>query len=681
MGLVAQAKLVVRRDGWRAFFAKGLTFAGRKIEVPFLIARDRVIDTWPPRRSLTAPESLSSPRPPFLVDPTTLTRRAETFLRRYPRAADRLIAQAKAVLAQRFDLLGLGEVYVGETIDWHLDFVRRIRFDVRHYQRQNYLRGDGSDVKVPWELARMQHLPLLALAWRLTGDEAYAARALAHIDDFCRHNKPRFGIHWTCAMEVGLRAFSISLAATILADRLDAEPNRRQNILRLLEASAAHIEKNLEYDPHLTSNHYLGDLLGLLSVAVAFPELPHSERRREFAVRELRREMDKQFDKDGVNFEASVAYHRLSLEIMTAAYLLCRAGKIDLGRDFQQRLRAAFRFVSAASYADGTVPLIGDNDSGRVFKLLPRADNDQHYLCELGTALFGEDLLVRPVAQPDPEVYWWLDGQVERLAQAKPRPRRHFAFAAAGRYFLETDEAKLAFVAGPVGQCGNGGHAHNDALSFTYFAKGREVIADPGTYGYTASPVWRNRLRSTAAHSTVQVDGAEINPFDSTLLFTLDDVAKARGDMEDLNEGYLEVRGRHRGYRRLNEPVEMVRIAHFYLPGSVRISDEFLATGEHRYEQRLVLAPGIEAALFAGARNANELLGRIRAPASAYWQWIGLLSWAGGAVHLLSGGGDDYWRVEPGWHCPGYGHKAPTRILVRRWRQFGAGERSFALIL
>ncbi|HPM75795.1 MAG TPA: alginate lyase family protein [bacterium] len=681
MGLAAQAKLVIRRDGWRAFFAKGLAFVGRKAEVPFLSARDRLINTWPARRDLPAPETLCSPRPPFLVDPATLPRRVDAFRRRCPQAAERLLAQADAALNNRFDLLGLGEVFVGETIDWRRDFVHDVRFPVRNFRRQNYVRGDGSDVKVPWELARLQHLPLLALAWRMTGDDKYALRALAHVEDFCRYNKPRFGIHWACPMEIGLRAFSVGLTATILADRLADEPRRRAKILRLMEASAAHIEQNLEYDPNLTSNHYLGDLLGLLAAAIAFPELPHSERRREFAVREFRQEMEKQFDNNGVNFEASLPYHRLSLEIMTAAYLLCRGCKLELGLGFQERLRAAYRFVSAACYPDGTVPLIGDNDSGRVLKLLGRADNQMHYLCELGTALFGEDLLVLPIAEPDPEVYWWLDGQVDRLEQARPRPARHRAFTEAGRFFLETDEAKLAFVAGPVGQNGNGGHAHNDALSFTYFAQGREIVADPGTYVYTASAEWRNRLRSTAAHSTVRVDEAEINPFAPELLFTLTDHAQARGDMEDLNEGYLELRGRHRGYRRLAEPVELVRLLRCYPSGSVRVSDEFLTAGEHRYEQRLVLAPGVEGVLFAGARKANELLGRIQAPTSDYWQWVGLLSWAGGAVHLLSGGSDDHWQVEPGWSSAGYGRKEPVQILVRRWRQLGAGERSFALIL
>jgi hypothetical protein len=35
------------------------------------------------------------------------------------------------------------------------------------------------------------------------------------------------------------------------------------------------------------------------------------------------------------------------------------------------------------------------------------------------------------------------------------------------------------------------------------------VIVDPGTYCYHREPRWRNHFRSTAAHNTVVLDGAD----------------------------------------------------------------------------------------------------------------------------------------------------------------------------
>ena len=49
-------------------------------------------------------------------------------------------------------------------IDWHADFKTGRRWPLRHASLLPVAYGDGSDIKVPWELSRFQHLPLLAAA-------------------------------------------------------------------------------------------------------------------------------------------------------------------------------------------------------------------------------------------------------------------------------------------------------------------------------------------------------------------------------------------------------------------------------------------------------------------------------------------------------------------------------------
>lgn len=670
-----------RRSGWRALLVKSAAFVKGKLALPFILTRDRFGSTWPDERSLPDPASLHAPRPAFLVRPETLDERASAFNERFADQVKRLIQRADLAAAHRVDLLGLGDVDLGETIDWRLDYQSGIRFGHRHHLLQTFVRKDASDVKVPWELARLQHLPLLAVAFRLTGKAHYAQQVLKQIEDFCQANPPRVGIHWTCAMEVGLRMFSVALATTLLGDWMAADPDRWRSVLRLAQASGDFIEANLEYDPALTTNHYLADLLGLLALGVAFPELGKAEAWRTLAVEQLQREMEKQFYPDGPNFEASLPYHRLSLEIMTAAFLLCRQNGLDLGSDFRDRLQAAFRFTSAACYPNGTVPLIGDNDSGRVLKLLPRPDKDHHYLCELGTALFGESLLRKSVDAPDAELFWWLDGQVDDLVQKKPRPLEDFAFLGAGRYFFESENAEAAFVCGPVGQSGNGGHAHNDALSFTAFVHGREVITDPGTFCYTADATWRNRFRETAYHNTVRIDGREINPFHRSFVFHLADAANAKVQGVQSGEDYAQVVGRHRGYGRLPDPVDATRTLRFYRPeGNILIRDRFDARDEHSYEQRIVLAPGVEVALFAEPSERFESARSIRDEACPFWLRIGRLVWTGGAMELFSGDDGDAWCVEEICVSPGYGAKEPSTALVRSWTQGGPCERVLALV-
>jgi hypothetical protein len=71
---------------------------------------------------------------------------------------------------------GLVPAYV--PIDWHLDFKSGYRWpESTWYKDIRYGHKLGVDVKVPWELARMQHLPQLALAY------AISARGLKAINE------------------------------------------------------------------------------------------------------------------------------------------------------------------------------------------------------------------------------------------------------------------------------------------------------------------------------------------------------------------------------------------------------------------------------------------------------------------------------------------------------------------
>jgi len=99
-------------------------------------------------------------------------------------------------------------------IDWQLDFKsgHRWREDAWHL---DIAFGDrpGVDVKVPWELARMQHLPQLAWAYGLAAAGApgfepaqrYAREVRNQVLDFIACNPPGYGVNWRCTMDVAIR--------------------------------------------------------------------------------------------------------------------------------------------------------------------------------------------------------------------------------------------------------------------------------------------------------------------------------------------------------------------------------------------------------------------------------------------------------------------------------------------
>jgi hypothetical protein len=124
------------------------------------------------------------------------------------------------------------------------------------------------------------------------------------------------------------------------------------------------------------------------------------------------------------------------------------------------------------------------------------------------------------------------------------------SFTDAGWYVMRNGRDCVVISCGPNGQNGNGGHGHNDKLSFTLCLDGRDVIVDPGTFVYTPAPVLRNLFRSTASHNTVMVNGIEQNRFDQSSLglFQMADQSRPRALIWETGQRQDLFAGEHSGF-------------------------------------------------------------------------------------------------------------------------------------
>ena len=204
-------------------------------------------------------------------------------------------------------------------IDWQLDFKSGYRWsELTPSQKIKYGTVRGADVKVPWELARMQHLPQLAFAASTDPGERgrYSREFRNEILDFIATNPPRFGVNWAMTMDVAIRVANWLIAYDLFrASGATFDEPFQRTLARSVQDHGKHIIENLEWDPTLRGNHYLADVTGLLSVAAWLPRTSVADAWLCFAVGELLAEVDAQFHPDGGNFEASTSYHRLSGEL------------------------------------------------------------------------------------------------------------------------------------------------------------------------------------------------------------------------------------------------------------------------------------------------------------------------------------------------------------------------------
>ena len=531
-----------------------------------------------------------------------------------PAVKDRLLAAADRVLAHEFDLLGSDPTELGSTIDWHRDFKSGRRWPLDHISRIVVSYPDDSDIKVPWELSRCQHLPLLALAYRLTTDQRYVEEIGTQISAWIDANPVEFGVNWQCTMDVAIRAVNWVAALTLCAPDPAIQPWLDQATTTLL-MHARFIRNNLEYGA-ARGNHYLSDVVGLLVTASVFQTSEEGQRWIRWAVNQLDIERAHQIRSDGCDHEASTSYHRLVAELfIIGADAADALAPGMLKPSVRTAIDRMLQFVSDYTRPDGLAPQLGDADDGR---LLPLGD--------YGTADQRSHLHLFRQA-----------GKIYRPARASS------AYPEGGFYILRGGDLYAAVRCGDVGIHGRGCHAHNDLLAFELCWRSTPLVVDPGSYVYTADPDDRNHFRSTGAHSTLQVDEREQNEIRADRLFAMANRARPEVLGWEPGETTTTLKGRHRGFTIPGDRCLHTRTLGLDGAGAVlEVIDELCSEQTHELTWRFPLA-ACEVEAGDGIANARF-----------------------GDVTLQIKGDGLAFDVEDDWLAPSYGVRARAPVMTLR---------------
>jgi hypothetical protein len=399
-------------------------------------------------------------------------------------------------------------------------------------------------------------------------------------------------------MEVALRATNLLAAFQIFRHSQSLDEHKLTRLLAIFDQHGNFIRENLEFSHIATSNHYLSDVVGLVWLGIMLPELQAAKDWREFGLREVLRELDKQVLRDGADFESSTGYHRFVLELFLYTFILCRANNIKIEDKYWQKLQRMLYYVRAYLRPDGRAPLIGDSDGGQFLPITNRAGDDHAYLLPIGAVLFKDSFLKDSNFARSEELLWILGSEgvrdFEDLPPAENEPGSQ-AFSDAGMYILRDADLYLLLNASGAGINGRGSHSHNDALAVEVSACGQPFIVDAGTYVYTANLSERHLFRSTAYHSTIEIDGIEQNTTQKDLPFVIGDEARPRVVRWESSAARDVVTAEHSGYKSLKEPVTHRRSVNFDKAGRRwLITDELLGTGNHEFAVRFHFRAGLD---------------------------------------------------------------------------------------
>jgi hypothetical protein len=567
----------------------------------------------------------------------------------------RVLAAARRATEHIVDLLGSGDVHLGDRIEWHRDYKSGFVWPRSYFATLRY--GDpagGSDVKFPWELSRLQWMLPLGQAFLFTGKDEFALKARALIESWIEANPHASSINWACTMEVALRIVSLSWLFHAFKHAAAWRDTRfRGEFLRMLylhaDFTARHLEKS-----DINGNHYTADAAGLVYAGLFFGERADGKSWLESGWTILRNELPLQVYADGVDFEASIPYHRLVQELFLYPALYARLHGVETPRPYRERLVLMARYTAAYVRPDGSVPLVGDADDARTLPLGTQPINDHRYLLGISGMAFEDSELIAQFDGSRSEIYWLLGARA--ATTLNDRVRRHSVASASfpfgGCHVLRNAADHVFAVCAPLGLAGRGGHSHNDCLSVDAVLAGVHLFSDCGAYVYTADYAERNRFRSTTYHNTPRVDGEEINRLVSpTLLWWLHN--DARPVVRDVSFASREDRLvlSHTGYERLAAPVTPVRtLTLYHATHTLRIEDAFEGTGEHLIEVPLHLALGVNVVQTSAGRILLAARGQTFAVT-----WSAVSDWQ--------------FEITEGRISPSYGVALPTQVL--RWRRVG----------
>ncbi len=377
----------------------------------------------------------------------------------------------------------------------------------------------------------------------------------AIVSDWTRAHPAKKGDAWT-AYPTSLRMVNwIKFFTRLAPSDID------EGFVTSLYEQALWLENNLE--THILANHYLKNAKALLFAGTFFVG-KDAERWRDVGLRIFLSEMREEFLPDGGHYERSPMYHAISLEDILDVYAYVSAGAHEENVSTLETLRTyallGLDFMSAMLMPDGTLPLFNDAAHG--------------------------------VGPSPAEIFANARTTLGYEPAVEPPGLRLRALTSSGYYSIRDGANALIIDCGPLGPRYQPGHGHCDALSYELALGGERVIVDTGVFEYEPN-AQRRYARGTAAHNTVQIDGAE-----QSEIWDVFRVGRRANPLAPkltlLGSREATFVGAHDGYERPPTRTRHERTVR-YASGEWSFEDRLYGTGRHLIESRVHVHPDCHA--------------------------------------------------------------------------------------
>ncbi|MEX0290853.1 MAG: alginate lyase family protein [Flavobacteriaceae bacterium] len=495
---------------------------------------------------------------------------------------------------------------IDANINWHLDIMNNKEFPKLFSFSIDTRTGKYGNVKVVWEINRLQFLSAICLQYQKSKDTRHLDQFMEIITSWKEANPYLEGVNWYSNIEVNIRIINWFLCWELLEVNKILPHNERfrrfveQVWLPLIELHGIHASR-YESQHSSANNHLIAEGCGLFVLGSywSFKEAP-KWRAKGKAI--LEREIEKQHSSNGINKEEASEYIQFITDFFLIAYLVGSRTGAKFTKSYVDSLKTIFEYIYQLMDISGKVPYYGDDDDGKLFWLnTDTSNNFQSLLCS-GALLFNSDKFKAKAKRFDVknQIFFGAKGQhsFTEIPFYQPIPETKI-YEKEGHFFIKKGDSKseiyLHVDIAPLGYLSIAAHGHADALSFFLNIDGSPYIVDPGTYTYHTYPNWRDYFKGTIAHNTIRVDRKNQATNGGPCLWVDHYTAKPLSIVED--EVAMKITGSHSGYEKLG--VSHTRSYTFNkAEDCITIIDEITAEDDqvHFYELPLHLHPHIKVA-------------------------------------------------------------------------------------
>jgi hypothetical protein len=464
--------------------------------------------------------------------------------------------------------------------------------------------------------------------------------------DWIESNPVGYGIGWH-SYPLARRIVNWLQAGSLASGRFDWDGSGFRRVwTQSIYQQARFLEDHLEFD--ISGNHLLANAKALVFAGVFWGNKVGA-RWSEKGLRLLWNGLQEQILEDGGHYERSPMYQSIVLQDYLEVIHLLQSNDQQIPSWVMVCLSRMADFLFSILHPDGEIPLFGDSAFGIAYKPRDILAAAEHLLNQAGRWA---------CAAPGP--FSSLVKVPSISAPATPRGNAYVtksSLPATGYFSLFNGEQddKLIVDGKPMGPDHLPAHGHCSLFSYELSLSGERFIVDSGVQEYEAGP-WRDFWRSTRAHNTLSVDGAEQSEIWAS--FRVGERTRLKNCTFLQRPSSAIFVGMHSGFVGQPVPTPHRRFIIVLRHRNWVVIDEVSGAGTHTIESYVHFAPGVRCQI----DGASALLRLSKCEMLIY----PLFKNASEGAKMACKKG----QIDPiqGWYAPEFGKAFPNPVLEILYR-------------